>query len=74
MTGTRTEERTDERTDDIADAEIIELNFAEEQLAGLVSGLQTRGLVTEDDAAEFSNRVQTLTDELRGRLVGSSIR
>ncbi|WP_254547414.1 hypothetical protein [Halomarina pelagica] len=74
MTGTRTEERTEERTDDVANAEIIELNFAEEHLAGIVSGLQTRGVVTDDDAAEFSTRVQALTDELRGRLVGSSIR
>ncbi|MFC6838490.1 hypothetical protein [Halomarina ordinaria] len=61
------------RTTDVTTAEIIELNVAEEGLAGIVQDLQARGVVTDDDAADLSTRVQSLTDELRGCVVGTSL-
>lgn len=61
------------RTTDVTTAEIIELNVAEEGLAGIVQDLQARGVVTDDAAADLSTRVQSLTDELRGCVVGTSL-
>ena len=44
---------------------IADIDTTEAELASLVEELWTAGIVTDDDAAEFSHRVETIAAELR---------
>ena len=44
---------------------LADIDRTETELAALVEELWTDGIVTDDDAAEFSHRVETIAAELR---------